>query len=140
MGRFTIRLPDELESEINENAANLGLSKSAYIRQALTGERDAPKELNRATIEDEIEKVGKRVEALGEIVKTVFDDIIYLSTWQREFLLSVAININGDKAAEQIMNETTAVMDKIYKDMHKEEEAKDDELSRDQRIGGGNVL
>lgn len=127
MGKFTIRLPDGLESKINEDAANLGITKSAYIRKALKGERDTQKELNRATVEDEIEQLGKRIYSLEGIIKGMLDELVYMSDYQRELLKQVAMNVNGKEAGSQVIHETNKAMRMLYG----EEATKDDELSCD---------
>lgn len=136
MGKFSIRLPDELEAAINEEAANLGISRSAYIRDALTGERNTRPELNKEIVLDEIEALKKDVLALHNAFQSMTDRIIYLADFQRASLRRFFEAIDEPEAGRVALEQADRdMMIKATK-----EEKRDDELPRDQRKRGENVL
>ena len=136
MGKFSIRLPDEIEAAIKENAANLGVSVSAYIRDALTGERNTRPELNREIVLDEIESLKKDVLALHNAFQNLADRITYVADFQRVITHRFFDAIGETEAGQQAIEEA----DRDMMEIGAREEKRDDELSRNQRRGGENVL
>ncbi len=111
MGRFTVRIPDDVETKARSAAKEKGVSLSAYVKDALTGDPSARQELNRATMEAELEKFrGEQVTMMNTVI-SLMKSVSYLSKFQRRFLFRLAEYVQDDEEA------AAAIMEKVDKDM-----------------------
>ncbi len=120
MGKFSVRIPDEVEVKARSAAKAKGVSFSAYIKDALTGDPSARQELNRETIEMEIAKYRLEQVNLINAVVSLMRSVSYLSKFQRRFLFRLAEYVQDDAAAAAIMEK----VDKDLIDMEKKEAKK----------------
>ncbi len=106
----TVRLRDEAAAEFDRRAAEAKKKLSVYLRDQLLDAAPPEPELNRATIEAEIDGLKKEIERLNEAALNMTNAITLLSKFQREMLFQSVADFCGADTAQFAIAVTDEVM------------------------------
>ena len=106
----TIRLPDEAEAEYRRRAEAAKKRLSVFLRDRLLDAAPPEPELNRPTIENEIDALKKEIEHLNEAALKIMTAITTLAKFQREMLFQSIADFCGEDTARNAIEATDEVI------------------------------
>ena len=116
MGQITIRLTDEIENMLKQNAKENHQTLAEYCRGVLTGSPQAKTEqLTRATIENEIDKLAREQAKFAEGQAALLEKFMYDNKFFSNLLCNFLIEAGNESSVKRIMEKTKKEMENNQK-------------------------
>lgn len=110
MQPITIRLPDEIETDYRRRAAAAKKQLSVFLRDQLLEATPPEQELNRATLEAEIDALKKEIEALNNAVLKMTNGLVRIAKFQRAILFHAISDFCGEDTARKAIEAADKAM------------------------------